>query len=604
MEGALERSSVYSDAEAQLDQILSEHIPSIEAAVRKHRADEIGREAAESEQAKGSKTDEQYAEVYARKRDAREKLRIEERAKAQELIDEKRRADKAKRREEEKRIEEQQERRKEEKEARKREEAEERERRYKEIKDKQDLERGRDCNRDRDRRDRGRGREGEGFSHRDRDNREDDQHSSCDDEPRLESSSDSRDKSDLKSALSKEESDRLEQEALNNLLDEGKRVAEMSSRQQLGFSIDRSLAPPPRKTVPASAIIPKVSVVDSAESKSASFQMPYSSSRHFDNRDRRSSYRSPSYDRPSALRSSRSPSHYHRAVDSDDRRDSRDRRRHDSRERDYRRRRSSKEREERRRTRSPSRDRRKSYRSRSPDRRSRNALPLPRDSRPIEQFTQSETEMRAEEARAYLAPMKEGQEKGIQPPGYFNRRSKVSSTPQHRDDRVDSPISSRNRDHSYDRDRARDRSSRRDRSPPLRIRSTSPVNIDRYVPGAKRSTKRDRSRDRSRDRESRRDRDKDRDSRRSRDDDKHRRRSRSRSRRRDGKDDRSRSRSPYDKYKDSRRDRHRSRDRSRGRDKDRDRGRQREKSKDCDHDHDHRERRSRNRESRRDSRRD
>ncbi|KAH8599699.1 complex proteins associated with Set1p component shg1-domain-containing protein [Bisporella sp. PMI_857] len=415
IEGALERSSVYSDAEAQLDRILSEHIPSIEAAVRKHRADEIGHEAAESEQAKGSKTDEQYAEEYARKRDTREKLRMEGRAKAQELIDEKRRADKAKRREEEKRIEEQQERRKEEKEARKREEAEEREKRYKEMRDKQDLERGRDRDRDRDRGDRGRDREREGFGHRDRDNHQDDRHRRYDDEPRLESSRDSRDKSDSKPALSKEESDRLEQEALNNLLDEGKRVAEMSSRQQSGFPVDRSLAPPPRKAIPASAIIPKDSVVNSAEPKSTSFKTPYSSSRHFDDRDRRSSYRSPSDDRPSARKSSRSPSHRHRAVDSDDRRNSRDRRRHDSQERDYRRRRSSKEREERRRTRSPSRDRRKSYRSRSPDRRSRNALPLPRDSRPIEQFKQSEAEKRAEESQAYLAPMKEAK-KGIQPP--------------------------------------------------------------------------------------------------------------------------------------------------------------------------------------------
>jgi hypothetical protein len=155
------------------------------------------------------------------------------------------------------------------------------------------------------------------------------------------------------------------------------------------------------------------------------------------------------------------------------------------------------------------------------------------------------------------------------------------------DDRISSPTYARRESscdcdrHDYERSsRARSRSRTPRRSSRI-MRPTSPVDIDRYVPGAsswsdrrssitehsparKRSRSRDRDRDRDRDRVHRRSRD--------RDNDRPRRRSRSRSRRRDRSRDadraraRSRSRSPYDK-----REKSRSRDGNRDRDRERDR---------------------------------
>ncbi|KAI9051340.1 hypothetical protein LZ554_004387 [Drepanopeziza brunnea f. sp. 'monogermtubi'] len=57
----------------------------------------------------------------------------------------------------------------------------------------------------------------------------------------------------VKPELSKEEIERLEQEALNDLLKEGKKLSQRS-RHQLEIEIDESLAPPPKKIAPASAI--------------------------------------------------------------------------------------------------------------------------------------------------------------------------------------------------------------------------------------------------------------------------------------------------------------------------------------------------------------
>ena len=115
---------MYQSAEARLDQLINAHLPEIETAIRKLRRDDVGAEVADAEQAKGGKTDEQYAEEATQKRAAREKVRQEAREKERALVEERRRLEKARRKEEERKLEAEQERRKEEREARKKAERE------------------------------------------------------------------------------------------------------------------------------------------------------------------------------------------------------------------------------------------------------------------------------------------------------------------------------------------------------------------------------------------------------------------------------------------------------------------------------------------------
>ncbi|KAG9246487.1 complex proteins associated with Set1p component shg1-domain-containing protein [Calycina marina] len=630
LEGAVERSGVYSAAEKKLDNILSAHIPAIEASVRKHRADDVGGEVAAAELARGGKTDEQYAEEYAQKRAEREKIRRENRAKEQAVIEERRRIEKAKRLEEERRIEAEQERKKEEKEALKRaaeEEEAERRRKYREIRDRErdhERERERERHRERERverpreRDYDRERDYARDRERERDRDRDDRHRRHEADSRERSSRYTPELTESKPVLSKEESDRLKKEALDNLINESKRVAEQT-RQQPGFRIDRSLVPPPRKSLPASAIMPKDSPISSIEAKPSSnfrfkdeagFKPPLGPAKQ----------RSPSHDRASVRRSSRSRSRHRRVSDDDkdresvrSRKDSRERGHRSSKDRDDRRKdrddhRRKITREGRRRTRSPSRERQSSYRSRSRDRQERDRINLiPRDLRPIEKWKLTEAEKREAEAKAYLAAQAEAREKGLPIPGFYDKKVDAGSTPRHREEgQIDSPVSQRRRDSSRDRERERDkpRSSRarsRSRTPHRRKRerSTSPMNIDRYVPGASSRrrcspSRRERSRHREDDRDSRRDRErgKDRERRRSRSEE---RRNRSRSRRRERKE---RSRSPS-----VRRERGSRRERSRDTDRDRDRRRDRSRERDY-HDRDRERRRSRTRESKRESKRD
>ncbi|TVY81800.1 putative translation initiation factor eIF-2B subunit delta [Lachnellula suecica] len=185
-------------------------------------------------------------EEATERREKREAKRQAVRTKEREAADEKRRAERAKRREEEKKIEAESERRRVEREARRKVERDREEEREKELRDRdRDRDRPRDRDRDRDRDER--------RSDRDRDDR---YRRQDDDSTRRSSISQVKDtKPTPKPELSKEEIERLEQEALNDLLKESKRVGQRS-RYQLEPDVDASLAPPPRKTMPASAIKP------------------------------------------------------------------------------------------------------------------------------------------------------------------------------------------------------------------------------------------------------------------------------------------------------------------------------------------------------------
>ena len=250
---------MYQSAEARIDHLIDAHIEEIETGIRALREEDIGKEAAAAEQAKGGKTDEQYAEEAAKKRAAREKIREDLREKEREILEEKRKMERARRKEEERKIEEEQERKKEEREARKkaeREREEERDRQRDRDRDLRDRDRERDSHRDR--RDRSRDRDRDRERARDRDR--DDRNSRYGDDSRRESTRDIKEVV-AKADLSKEEVARIEEEALNDLLKEGKRVAQRSSRHQLDLEVDDTLAPPPRKLKSASAILPKDSTL-------------------------------------------------------------------------------------------------------------------------------------------------------------------------------------------------------------------------------------------------------------------------------------------------------------------------------------------------------
>ncbi|KAH6724304.1 complex proteins associated with Set1p component shg1-domain-containing protein [Leptodontidium sp. MPI-SDFR-AT-0119] len=494
IEGAVDRAGVYQTAESRIDALIDAHIEDIETGIRGLRREDVGEEVAAAEHARGGKTDEQYAEDAANRREAREKVRQEARAKELAVIDEKRREERAKRKEQEKKEEAEQERRRAEREAKRKAEREREEEKEKDLRER-DRERDRDRDRDRERdRDRDRGRD------RDRDRDRDDRYKRYDDPPSRRDSTRDTKESSVKPELSKEDIDRLEQEALNDLLKEGKKLSQRS-RHQMEVEIDETLAPPPKKATPASAINPisrdspaksdiKKPIAPPTGPKADAFKTPHLPTDRLD--DRR---RSRSRDRASTRRSSRS----------------RSRRRHDSRDRDSRRRRDSREDRRRRssRDRSYSPDRRRSYRSDSRNREKRDrdrsrdrvrpASPPPRDS-DLEKWKVAEAKKREEQAKAYKIAQEEARKNGLPVPGWSDRSKRDDGSPPRRteDTRVASPVSARKRESS--RERERERSSRarsRSRSPAARRgsrieRSTSPINIDRYVPGAaSRSTRRD-----------------------------------------------------------------------------------------------------------------
>ena len=246
------------------------------------------------------------------------------------------------------------------------------------------------------------------------------------------------------------------------------------SRHQLEPEIDESLAPPPRKTMPASAIMPisRDSPAKSTEVKktsSSKLKINEAGARPLllskTNRNSKVVIGEAAIEAGVVIEPQLGDVARSRSRDRKEserpRRDSRDReRRRDSRDRDDRRRRSSRDRDDRRersRSRSRSRDRRRSYRSRSRDRgdRERRHLSTLEEKEAWKQLQVKEREL---EAKAYLAAQKEAREKGLPVPGVSDRKRDEFPAPRLRDDdRIASP-SRRKRDSSRDRDRDRERS--------------------------------------------------------------------------------------------------------------------------------------------------
>ncbi|KFX99985.1 hypothetical protein V495_05928 [Pseudogymnoascus sp. VKM F-4514 (FW-929)] len=495
IEGVIDRSGIYQEAEAHIKRLLEDHVGTIEDGIRAIRRDDVGEEAAAEEEARGSKTDDQYAEEAATRRNEREKLREELREKERAIAEERRKIEKARKREEERKREAEEDKRREEREARRKLEREsERER---------DRLRGRDYSRDRSR-----------------------------DGGRRKRMDDSRErKPTAKANLSREEVDRLEQEALAMLMKEGKRTSQRS-RHQLEPEVDETLAPPPRKAMPASAIKPisrDAQTKKEASTKASTGGAPKSSSHaademDLDGKEKRVRARSRSRDPGHSRRDSRDRGGYSRrsSRDRDDRRDrSRDRAdardkerstRRDSRDRDDRRRRDSRDTEDRRRRDSRDRERsvrdhrdrdsrrdrdisrdprddRRSYRDRDMgrDSRYRSRTPPRRDFKTAEEKKQEAVKQRELEAKAYLAAQQEAREKGLPIPGLDKPKSDGFARPnwRSRDELPDSrkrdadsaglgsSSLSRKRESSA-RSPSRASSIRRDRSP-VAVSSRSPV---------------------------------------------------------------------------------------------------------------------------------
>ncbi|KAI1169006.1 complex proteins associated with Set1p component shg1-domain-containing protein [Nemania serpens] len=262
IDGALDRSGVYQKAEAVLDQLID--VAAIEARMRELRQTEIGAEKAEEERVRGSKTDEEYAAESTAKLAAREQLRQDIRNKEKQIQEEKLKIEREERkkreRERERELEAAETKRKEERDARRRErEKKEEERQRDREKERDERRRARDRDRDHDRspdrdarrrsrsRSRSPPRDKDRARSRRRDSRERRRHERS---PRKQ-----RDRSkteDIKKQLTKEDHERLEQEALADLL----RESNKDNSKPLEMEIDQALAPPPRRIKLASAIQP------------------------------------------------------------------------------------------------------------------------------------------------------------------------------------------------------------------------------------------------------------------------------------------------------------------------------------------------------------
>ncbi|KAJ2992525.1 hypothetical protein NUW58_g2142 [Xylaria curta] len=262
IDGALDRSGVYQKAEAVLDQLID--VEAIEARMRELRQVEIGAEKAEEERVRGSKTDEEYAAESTAKLAAREQLRQEIRLKEKQIQEEKLKIEREERkkreREREREMEAAEAKRKEERDARRRErEKKEEERQRDREKEREERRRARERDRDHDRdidRDARRRSRSRSRSHRrDRDRDKSRRRDSRDRRRRERSPREERDRNkteDIKKQLTKEDLEKLEQEALADLL----RESNKDNPKPLEMEIDQALVPPPRRTKPASAIQP------------------------------------------------------------------------------------------------------------------------------------------------------------------------------------------------------------------------------------------------------------------------------------------------------------------------------------------------------------
>ncbi|KAF1986592.1 hypothetical protein K402DRAFT_454233 [Aulographum hederae CBS 113979] len=267
VEGAVERSSVYDDASAQVDAYVQELLGQAEKMLREIRAKEIGEEAAAREQALGAKTEEEWTnEANVRRTNRVRILRQATETQAAQEREEKRIAEEKRRQ------------RQEEEEAREKERAEREERRRAEREEERRLERERE-------RERQEQHEREREERRERRRREDEER----ERERLERFARGRDRRRSRSrtptephmksprsplaepaVLDEQEIDRL---ALEELLKEGERVAQ--SRQRPVLDRAGSIEAPHRKAMVPKSILPR----DPATARlTAKFEKTYSKS--------------------------------------------------------------------------------------------------------------------------------------------------------------------------------------------------------------------------------------------------------------------------------------------------------------------------------------
>ncbi|CAK7273812.1 hypothetical protein SEPCBS57363_005840 [Sporothrix epigloea] len=262
IDGALDRSGIYQRAQAAIEALIDSS--AIEKRIRELRHAEIGDEAANEEQIRGLKTDKEYAADTAARKAERDRVRQELR----EVEERKQRLEREIREKEEREA----------REARLKEEREEEERResYREQRrherelelerdrdrDRQRRQRDREKERDRDR-DRGRNKDRDYSRSRDsspdrnRDRRDRDRGRDSDsrlDGDRSTAATTYREKpEEVEKQLTSEELQRLEELAMLDLLRESKWS---QTARQVSLEVDATLAPPPRKSMPASAIQP------------------------------------------------------------------------------------------------------------------------------------------------------------------------------------------------------------------------------------------------------------------------------------------------------------------------------------------------------------
>ncbi|CCU75212.1 hypothetical protein BGHDH14_bgh05810 [Blumeria hordei DH14] len=263
--GAVERAGAYRDAENQIDALIDAHIFEIESGIRNIRKNNVGEEVAAMEQARGGKTDEQYAEEARLRRQAREKSRREAREKERIRLEEKLKEERAIKKAEEKKNEAEIEKRRAEREARRKAEREREEKKERDMRERN--------RRDRNKEERHRRHDDESRHNvikvSAQDSRSVQKQDSFKDSNGTSGTGTVKDPDSLtksiatnesdkimepgiaKQELSKEEIERLEQEALNHLL---KPLCPVKNYYQHQFN--NGLAPPPRKIMPSSAIQP------------------------------------------------------------------------------------------------------------------------------------------------------------------------------------------------------------------------------------------------------------------------------------------------------------------------------------------------------------
>ncbi|KAJ5937873.1 hypothetical protein N7454_004215 [Penicillium verhagenii] len=93
IEGAVDRSDVYKNAELSIDKLASNHLQDILDSVREIRRLEIGEDAARKEEEAGNKTDAEYEAHVRARREEREKVWLEEMRKQKEIDDERKRVE-------------------------------------------------------------------------------------------------------------------------------------------------------------------------------------------------------------------------------------------------------------------------------------------------------------------------------------------------------------------------------------------------------------------------------------------------------------------------------------------------------------------------------